>query len=93
MLDLGTNTCIKQILASRVHNKVGYFGGKNWEGLGGDQTGPCSLSCNLGSTLFPLYELQHRMPDLIPVLGWIPVVVLVKDDAAWFLQETRKPLR
>lgn len=44
--------------------------------------------CNLGSTLFPLYELQHWMSDLMPVLAWIPGVILLKDGVTWFLQKT-----
>lgn len=40
--------------------------------------------CNLDSTLFPLFEKSY----LMPVLGWIPVVMLLKDDSVRVPQKT-----
>ena len=39
---------------------------------------------NLSSTLFPLFEKSY----LIPLLSWIPVVMLLKDDSVWFPKKT-----
>ena len=41
--------------------------------------------CNFGIDLIPL--VQEVLPSAC-LIGWIPVVILLKDDSVWFPQKT-----
>lgn len=76
------DTETSRILASGMNNEAGYVGEK--DGRGRVEAKP-SFSLQFGLDLIPL--VQEVLPSAC-LIGWIPVVMLPKDDSVWFPQKT-----